>query len=578
MLAGLMALAGLSLGCASLFLPRSEPSEDPGREVREDAPPEFDVLVALQHDRDGRMADAIAAYERAVAKDPSSAELHLSLAEVLWRSSRFDEAVVHAQLALELDTEAHDARRLLAQLYRLRREPEAAQEILLDEQGVPYDDESAFMLWQIYLDSGRLEDGQRIAEWMIETDPEDLRARIALANVYERMAEPLEAERVLRDALALDPGNLQIYSVLASSKRERGDHEGEVAIYREILELHEDDHGTLVALAEAQTEHDRSGAIATLQRLEELHPEDVRSAVRLAFLLYDAQRYEEAAERFERIRSVSSDEHEIGFYHGVSASQARMDEVAMEAFLSIPPDHDYYAQARTQIATLYERRGEYALALEEIEGAMSIAPSRDLELYGATLRAKAGDFEGAVAYLQKLIDVEPDNDRLVYNLGVVYGEADRIPEALDYMQQALELNPDNASALNYVGYTWAERGEKLDEAEAMIERAIELRPDDGFIVDSLGWVYYMRALPLVKAGDRKSAQSFIDRAIDELQRANEMTGGDPVISEHLGDIYLLLDEREAALKQFEEAAALGVREDEQPKLLEKLEDLRRQLR
>jgi predicted negative regulator of RcsB-dependent stress response len=51
-----------------------------------------------------------------------------------------------------------------------------------------------------------------------------------------------------------------------------------------------------------------------------------------------------------------------------------------------------------------------------------------------------------------------------------------------------------------------------------------------------------------------------------------------VISEHLGDIYLLLDEREAALEQFEEAAALGVREDEQPHLLEKLEDLRRQLR
>jgi tetratricopeptide (TPR) repeat protein len=577
-LAGLIVLAGLSLGCASLNLSRSEPSEDPGREVRENAPPEFDVLVALQHDREGRMAAAIAAYERAIAKDPNSAELHLSLAEVLWRSSRFDEAVVHAERALELDAEAHDARRLLAQLYRLRREPEAARGILLDEEGVPYDDESAFMLWQIYLDSGRLEDGQQIAEWMVEADPEDLRARIALANVFERKGKPIEAERVLRDALALDPGNLQIYSVLASSKRERGDHEGEVEIYREILALHGDDHATLVALADAQTEHDRAGAIATLERVEELHPEDVRSAVRLAFLLYDAHRYEEAAKRFERIRSASSDEHEIGFYHGVSASQARMDEVAMEAFLSIPPDHDYYAQARTQIATLHERRGDYALALEEIERAISIAPSRDLELYGATLRAKSGDFEGAVAYLHELIDAEPDNDRLLYNLGVVYGEAERIPEALSYMQQALELNPDNASALNYVGYTWAERGERLDEAEAMIERAIELRPDDGFIVDSLGWVYYMRALPLVKAGDRESAQSFIDRAIDELQRANEMTGGDPVISEHLGDIYLLLDEREAALEQFEEAAALGVREDEQPHLLEKLEDLRRQLR
>ena len=62
------------------------------------------------------------------------------------------------------------------------------------------------------------------------------------------------------------------------------------------------------------------------------------------------------------------------------------------------------------------------------------------------------------------------------------------------------------------------------------------------------------------------------------ERADELTGGDPVISEHIGDIHLLLGDRERALDRFEEAAALGVREDEQPHLLEKLENLRRELR
>jgi tetratricopeptide (TPR) repeat protein len=434
------------------------------------------------------------------------------------------------------------------------------------------------MLRQIYLDGDRFDDALQVANWMVEASPKDPRSRIALADVYERRGEPIEAEGVLRDALSLDPGNLQIYSVLASSKQARGDRDGEIAIYHEILDLHEGDHGTLTLLADAQAEHDLPGAIATLETLEALYPEDLRSSVRLAFLLYEAHRYEEAAARFQRVRRVSAGEHEIAFYHGVSASQAHLDADAMEAFVSIPPDHDYYAQARTQIAMLHERNGDYARASEEIERAMSIAPSRDLELYGATLRAKAGDFDGAVAYLEKLIEAEPENDRLVYNLGVVYGEADRGDEALEYMRRVLELNPDNASALNYVGYSWAEQGVKLDEAEAMIERAIDLRPDDGYIIDSLGWVYYMRALPLVKAGERKRARAFIDRALNELKRANEMTGGDPVISEHLGELYLLLDERETALRLFEEAVALGVREEEQPDLLEKLETLRRELR
>src|SRR5512147_3326686 len=107
------------------------------------------------------------------------------------------------------------------------------------------------------------------------------------------------------------------------------------------------------------------------------------------------------------------------------------------------------------------------------------------------------------------------------------------------MQRALARNPDNANALNYIGYTWAERGIRLDEAEKMISRAIELRPEDGFIVDSLGWVYYMRARPLVQSGKMDAAQAYLERALSELERADELTGGDPVISEHLGDTYLL---------------------------------------
>jgi len=166
---------------------------------------------------------------------------------------------------------------------------------------------------------------------------------------------------------------------------------------------------------------------------------------------------------------------------------------------------------------------------------------------------------------------------VLYNLGVVYSEGDHDDEAMHYMQQALDANPDNANALNFVGYTWAEHGEKLDEAEKMIQRALELRPDDGYIVDSLGWVYYMRARPLLESGDTQGAHDWAQRALHELERATDMTGGDPVISEHMGDVYRLLGERRRALDKFEEAVNLGPRPDEQPDLRQKLEALRREL-
>jgi len=160
---------------------------------------------------------------------------------------------------------------------------------------------------------------------------------------------------------------------------------------------------------------------------------------------------------------------------------------------------------------------------------------------------------------------------------VVYGDADRVDESIEYMRRALAENPDNASALNYIGYTWAERGIHLDEAESLIARALDLRPEDGYIADSLGWVYYMRALPLVSEGQKVEAKKFIDRALEQLELADDLTGGDPVVSEHLGDTYLLLDDKQRALDRFEEALRLEPRFSEQPHLLDKLENLRREL-
>ncbi len=572
----LPACAPLLSGCA-LWRGDAEPREPKGVEVRPDAPPDYDVLVAQQHALEGRTEEALAAYQRAVAKDEQSPYLRLRLAEALARANRLDEALVHAERAYELDPDDPEVRALLAQLYRIRREPEAAERVLRNEAGEPMDLDAAFLLYQIYAESGRMGEALELAQWMADTDPDSLRAHVAMANAYQKLGQPAESEQALRRALEIEPGNLRLYSALARSMRERGDRDGEIAVYREVLEEHPNDHSTLLALAEAQmAEDDLEGAIATFEEIERRFPSDMRSAVRLGFLYYEARNYEQAAVRFERAIEATPEEYEISFFLGIVRRRSNDDTAALAAFDRIPPEHKHYSEARTQIAAIYEHRQEYGKALEEVERALAAKPSRALELYGATLRAKTGDFEGAVAFLETLLSQEPENDELYYNLGVVYGEQERTEEAIRYMHQALEHNPDNASALNYIGYTWAESGDNLDEAEAMIARALELRPDDGYIVDSMGWVYYMRARPLVESGQHGEARQYIDRALQELERADELTGGDPVISEHLGDTYLLLNERRRALDKFEEAVMLGPREEEQPDLYEKLESLRRE--
>jgi tetratricopeptide (TPR) repeat protein len=569
-----IALVLLGTGCASL----RPDAEGPGREIRPDAPPEYDVLVYHQHLADGQPQEAISALERAIAKDPQSPLLHRMMAESLARSGDFDRAIEHARRARELAPDDPDVRSILAQLFRIQQNSADAEKLLLDEKGKPIDEEAAWLIYQIYLETNQLDAGLGIARWMTEHDPGEPRGWLALANVYEKQEKPLDAEKALRKSLEIDPANLRIYGHLARSMRNRGDKEGSIGVYREMLRQAPDDHSTLLALGEAQiNDEDLDGAIETLERIETSYPKDLESVKRLGFLLYEQHRYADAVKRFERVLATNPHENEVAFFAGVALDQTDRDTEAVRAFERVAPNHEYYAEARTQIASIHERRGQYVEALDEIQRALAAEPSRRLELYSATLRSKTGDFDGAVAYLESLRTQSPDDDELLYNLGVVYGEKNRDDEAIHYMQLALEKNPDNADALNFIGYTWAEHGENLDKAEQYITRAMELRPDNGYIVDSLGWVYYMRAQPMIKAGDVTGGRKWLNKAIEELQRAQELTGGDPVISEHLGDVYLLLDDRRSALHRFEEAAARGPRLEEQPTLREKLETLRREL-
>jgi len=566
------------LGCAGLGLRGgAQGAEDV--EIRADAPPEYDLLVAQQHMLDGDVDAALAAYERAVAKDETSAFLHRRLAAVLAQQSRLAEATQHAQRALELEPGDTETRLFLGQLHRLSHDLPSAEIALRTEKGEPIDPDAAFLLFQVYLEAGRLDEALAAAQWLVVHEPAELRGRFALANVFQRQGKVIESERTLRDALQIDPGNLRVYSALARSMRERGDRAGEIRIYREVLDLDPDHLPTLIALGETQMDgNDLEGAIVTFKEIERRYPEDMRSIVRLGFLQYEARDFAGAAARFERAFAADPQEYEYAFFLGVARRRMGAADAAIEAFRRIPPDHAHYPEARTQIASILERRGDYPAALAEVELAAARAPDRQLELYKATLRAKTGDFDGAVADLQRLLDEQPNDDEMLYNIGMLYGEAKRTDEALQYMHRALELNPDNASALNYIGYTWAEKGINLDEAERMISRAVELRPDDGYIVDSLGWVHYVRAKALTAQGRSSEAQKHLDAALTHLERADQLTGGDPVVSEHLGDTYLLLDQKRHALDRFEEAIRLEPREGEQPELRHKFEILKRELR
>jgi len=137
------------------------------------------------------------------------------------------------------------------------------------------------------------------------------------------------------------------------------------------------------------------------------------------------------------------------------------------------------------------------------------------------------------------IEKDPENDRLYFRLGVVYDKAGRKDDSIEAMKTAVRLDPQNASALNYLGYTYADQGKNLDEAERLVKEALKYKPDDGYITDSLGWVYYKKGNYL--------------EAIKYLHRAVELASDDPTILEHLGDAYLKANQPAKALEYYRQS-------------------------
>ncbi len=576
-------LLALSVGCAtpSRWLSESGNSESlpgSGRVLRPELGPEYDVLVAEVAAREGHFDLAQAAFERAAQVDPGSAHLQYRLAQLAAQADRIGPSILFAERGFALNPDDIDGRLFLARLYLVDRRESEVPDVLRGDDGVPVSSEAALLLYQVLLEQGRLQDALQTAKQLRAAEPEFLGAAMAVAAAYERMGRFADAEQALRDALAQHPNRIVIYSRLARMRRSQGDREGEIALYREVLEERPGHYGTLVSLGEAQIAQNKiDQAILTYAQLAALFPDDLQILRRLASLEFGSGRYEEAADRLRRAIRRHPSHHEFSYSLGQVLRALGRSEEALEVFDSIPRSHPLYVEARMQMAIYFEDTDQFELALNEIEGLRSLRAERSLDFQAASLRARTGDFDGGVAMLEAMLAENPADVEALYQLGVLYGINKDIDQSLLYMNQVLEYNPENAQALNYVGYTWVERGENLDRAEQLIEQAVRLSPRDGYIADSLGWVYYMRARPLIDGARRSEGLEFLEKAIVQLVLAMELTGGDPVVSEHLGDVYFLMDERQRALHYYEEADAMSPRLDEQPLLKEKIESLRQEL-
>jgi tetratricopeptide (TPR) repeat protein len=573
--------AGLLAGCLAAGCATGAPPVTKivgGREIstRSVDPNAYEYVGrALLYEEERRYEEAIAEIKRALNFDPDSPELHARLAELDLRVGRLDEAAAAVKDSLArgesgpgLVAEAHLRQRrgdLEGAVASLRR---AAAVSSFDEE--PEEATTAHLeLADAQLVALQVEPARETLRTLANGLPASVAARVRLAGVAWALGDRAETETRLREALTIEPNQLDALLLLGWLYAADGRGKDAEARFREALERSEGSPDVGVTLARFLVSTGAKDAAA--QVVDDLTtPATDDTALFASIELERAARRTQQALALARARRNGADVNEelrgrldLTIAELLEADNAH--KAALDVLLAFPKAAPGFADARVRAAAIERERGKPDEALRMLDEALAAAgqtPSEALEIEIALARTlcdeKAGAPDRALRRLDEALTRRPGTAKLVLAKAALLERHGRWREALDVTEKLLGEQPGLAEALNFWGFVAADNGHDLPRARQRLRAAVALDPGSGAILDSLGWVH-------LRAGELAPASVFIEEA-------GRLEPEDPEILGHLAELYGRRGERERAEKTLRKALA-GKAEDAVRRRLE--EQLRR---
>ena len=374
--------------------------------------------------------------------------------------------------------------------------------------------------------------------------------------IADTLGNPLEAQRRLKAAYESDKGALRFADAYARSLAAHGDRDGAIKVYTDI-EATAPRHPIVErALAEL-----RAGATPPLlvgnagegaaEVLYGLGAAGARQGDDLPALVY--LRLSLFLRPHDDLASVTL---------ANLFEQMKKDDLAVAAYEAVPEGSPLRDDSEVQAALVLDNDGQSDEAIRRLTAIAAARPHDPdaLAALAGALRSAKRFPEAAETYDRAIAAVgipTKDNWTLFYFRGICYERDKQWPKAEDDFRRALELYPEQPMVLNYLGYSWVDKGVKLDQAFKMLRRAVELRPNDGYIVDSLGWAHF-------KLGQYAEATQTLEKAVD-------LKPADPVLNDHLGDAYWRVNRKVEARFQWNHARDMKPDPEDLPAILKKIE-------
>jgi len=342
--------------------------------------------------------------------------------------------------------------------------------------------------------------------------------------------------------------NLRLAQILASWKARQGDMQGARAELETMAASHPSLAGAMPALeqqvAKPVVSTPGDGLAEAYLAVAGSLNDPSQSILRLTFLRFALSlRPDLPAARLLLADSITGGDDG----QGSNPSTLQMQQ-ALAVLQPIRPSDPLYDPAALQEANLMGALGQAQAAVALLNQLIARNPGEigPLQEAGDVLRG-ANQFSAAVPYYDRAIAALPSPPpaaawTLYYDRGISIDQAGDWKKAEPDLQEAMRLSPNQPYVLNYIGYTWALRGENLAQARAMLRQAVSLAPNEGAIIDSLGFVN-------LKSGDTRQAMQLLIKAV-------EMDPDDAEVNAHLGDAFYAAGETLQAGYQWERALAL----------------------
>jgi len=470
-------------------------------------------LKALTLQNQGDDAGALKAYRAALAQDPHSAYILRQAADAALDSSDASEAQKWAQEAVVEDSGNAKSYLLLGRVAWSAGDKAAAlsafgRALELD----PSSSDAAFSEAEIEAASSSDRALALLEEFLKRNPGEDAAVRYERAKI-EIMAGNLSAAKSdLESAAALDPeiDTLEGRYALAQAYEVKTDTPAALDQYRIILA--------------------QAGPSAPLLD-------------RVGDLFLEENDEKSAGENFSAAHALAPSDPEADDYLA-AAAESQGDFPTAAAFIDSSAALGQDPALSLRLSYDLTQEDKTPAAVKVLERAHALWPDNVEASYFLALGCRdTGQNVQAEALLRAVVKARPDFRDARYQLASLLETENKMGESEKEFDALLARDPNDAAALNYLGYSLADRGLELAKAAGLVQRAVKLDPNNGAYVDSLGWAYF------------KEGRS--TEAVSALERAVSLIPNDEIIWEHLGDADAARGDWPAAWKALMRSASLA---------------------